>query len=50
MSPFDLDRERGAHAFRTGLPFDERESVGWGIGYGDAATIEPCDPPAEDAE
>lgn len=44
------DRARGEAAFRAGEPLDPRESVGWEHGYGDAISIEPCDPPAEGEE
>lgn len=45
---FDENKARGRAAFLAGEPFDMDEGPGWQIGYGDAITIEECDPPEED--
>lgn len=50
MNEFEQERARGRAAARAGLPYDDRESVGWVLGYGDAVLIEPCDPPDEERE
>lgn len=49
MTDFERDRARGAQAFRDGLPFDPRETVGWELGFGDAILITPCPPPEKPA-
>jgi hypothetical protein len=48
MTTYAEDRALGAKAYRDGLPYDDTQSPGWCLGYGDAISIEPCDPPADD--
>ncbi len=47
---FEEDRAKGEAAFRAGLPLMPGQSPGWEIGYGDAVTIKPADPPDDDPD